>query len=81
MEKPNARLLLPSWSQKAPSDGDAQSIIRKASVAQSLDQGKWKRTRTLEKIKDEEESIHEQASRSVTVKTLQIFNRGSPQKS
>ena len=54
----------------APSDGDAQTIIRRASVAQSLEEGKWEEDNDFrDKLKDEEEAVQlEQASRSVTGK-------------
>ncbi|MEM9026276.1 MAG: tetratricopeptide repeat protein, partial [Verrucomicrobiota bacterium] len=53
---------------RSPADGDAQNIIRKASVAQSMEKGKWEEEADFrEKLKDEEESVRlEQASRAVT---------------
>ena len=54
---------------KSPSDGDAQTIIRKASVAQSMEKGKWEDDKAdfRDKLKDEDESVRlEQASRAVT---------------
>lgn len=53
---------------RSPADGDAQNIIRKASVAQSMEKGKWEEEADFrEKLKDEEEAVRlEQASRAVT---------------
>ncbi|MGB0373242.1 MAG: tetratricopeptide repeat protein [Opitutales bacterium] len=53
---------------RSPADGDAQNIIRKASVAQSMEKGKWEEDKDFrDKLKDEDEAVRlEQASRSVT---------------
>ena len=54
---------------KSPADGDAQGLIRKASVAQSMEKGKWEEEDAdfRDKLKDEDESVRlEQASRAVT---------------
>ena len=54
---------------KSPADGDAQNLIRRASVAQSMEKGKWdeKDSGFRDKLKDEDESVRlEQASRAVT---------------
>lgn len=54
--------------KEAPGDGDAQEIVKRASVKQSMDKGKWEEeTDFRSKLKDktEAESL-EQASRSTT---------------
>jgi len=54
--------------KEAPGDGDAQEIVKRASVAQSMDKGKWEEEgdfRSKLKDKVEAESL-EQASRSTT---------------
>lgn len=51
-----------------PGDGDAQDIVKKASVAQSMEQGKWEEEGDFRsKLKDKTEAENlEQASRSTT---------------
>ena len=54
--------------KESPGDGDAQEIVKRASVAQSMDEGKWEEEgdfRSKLKDKVEAESL-EQASRSTT---------------
>lgn len=51
-----------------PQDGDALALMRRASVAQTMDKGKWEEEGTFrEKLRDEEQAVSlEQAAKVVT---------------
>lgn len=54
--------------RKSPGDGEAQDLVKRASVAQSMRKGKWEEEGDFRsKLKDADEAVKlEQASRSIT---------------